>query len=79
MENKVYLIQFQYDGKEHSIYDISNADFTRETPINKNWMGMMIDNYLTINDLHIQGGKVTNARLIGDGDVCFKVDDFSEL
>ena len=79
MEKKVYAIQFEYDGEEYSIENLSYTDFTPDTSVNKNWMGMMIEDYIKMNNLSVEGAKATNARLIGNGDVCYKVDDFSKI
>ena len=78
-EKKEYIIEFEYNGKEYSFGNLSYTDFVLDTFINKNWMGMMIEKYLDDNALRHKNGYVSNALLICNGKICYRVNDFSKL
>ena len=79
MNENVYLIQFDYDGKTHNIPNLSYNNL-KDNHVTKLWMAEVIENYIKENKIHKDGAKVTNANLIGkDGEVLAHVDDFSEI
>ena len=67
MNEKNYLIQFEYGGEKHSIHNLSHCDFSKGDFSDKLLMAEIIENYIQSNNLHKDGAKVTNACLFGKG------------
>lgn len=67
MNEKNYLIQFEYGGETHSIHDLSHCDFSKGHFSDKVVMADLIECYIQTSNLHKDGAKVTNARLFGKG------------
>ena len=79
MDEKNYLIQFDYAGETHSIHNLSHHDFSNGNIGDKHWMALGIEDYLRSNKIHEEGAKVTNARLFGKGgELIVKIEDFGE-
>ena len=73
MNEKIYLIQFRYNGDSHSISILSHHNFSKGNNGDKLWMLEEIRAYLKENNL--TGSTIENVRLFGkDGEliVCIK-------
>lgn len=80
MSENVYLIQFCYNGKEYSIHPLSYHDYSNDNIADVLTLAQLIEDHIKDNNLHVDGAKVSNARLFGkEGDLIVKVDDFSKL
>ena len=79
MDEKNYLIQFDYGGKTYSIHNLSHHDFSKGNAGDRLWMATTIEDYIRTTGLHRDGAKVSNARLFGkDLELITRVNDFSE-
>lgn len=79
MDEKNYLIQFEYAGETHSIHNLSHHDLSNGGIGDKMWMEEMIKIFLESNDIYEENAKVTNARLFGKGgELIVKIEDFGE-
>ena len=79
MNEKNYLIQFDYGGKTYSIHNLSHHDFSKGNVGDQLWMAETIEDYICTEGLHQDGAKVSNARLFGkDLELITRVNDFFE-
>ena len=79
MNEKNYLIQFDYAGETYSFHNHSHNDFSKEDIGAQLFMAEMIEIYIRDSGLHKEGAKVSNARLFGKGgELITCVKDFSE-
>ena len=78
MNEKNYLIQFEYDGKDYQIQELSHYDFSKGKLGDKLWMMEEIKAFLKSHNL--SNSVIKNARLFGKGgDLIAQVDDFSKI
>ena len=80
MSENVYLIQFCYNGTEHTIHPLSYHDYSKANLGDVLTFAQLIEDHIKENNLHVDGAKVSNAHLFGkEGELIVKVDDFSKL
>lgn len=80
MNEKNYLIQFEYGKNMYSIHTLSHFDFTKGNIGDKLWLAETIEDYIKSENIHIDGARVSNVRLFAkDGELVMRVDDFSSL
>ena len=80
MNEKNYLIQFEYGKNTYSIPALSHCDFTKGSIGDKLWLAETIEDYIKSENIHVDGVRVNNVRLFAkDGELVMRVDDFSSL
>lgn len=80
MNEKNYLIQFEYGKNTYSIHVLSHCDFTKGGIGDKLWLAGTIEDYIKSEGIHIDEARVSNVRLFAkDGELVMRVDDFSNL
>ncbi len=80
MNEKNYLIQFDYGNKCHSIHNLSHCDFSKGNVGDKIWVAETIELFIKSENLHIDGEKVSNIRLFGsNGEIILHISDLSNI
>lgn len=80
MNEKNYLIEFEYGGKSFQIHNLSHADFSKGKISDAVFMAYVIEEYISTQNLHKDGAIVSNARLFGkNGEPILKIEDFRNL
>ncbi len=78
MNEKNYLIQFEYGGKEYQIHELTHWNLSKGNIGDKFWMMEEIKEYLRKNNL--SNSVIKNARLFGKGgELIVMVEDFSKI
>lgn len=76
MNEKVYLIQFEYGNESYSIPMLSHFDYTKGRIGDKIMVLDTVGDYIRTNNLHIDGTIAKNIRLFGkEGNLIVKIDN----
>ena len=76
MNEKNYLIQFDYGEVEHSISILSHNAFSEKNLVTKVWLQDSINDYILTNNLQQGNCTAKNIRLFKGSDLIIKVDEF---
>lgn len=80
MNEKNYLIQFDYGGNGHCIHVLSHFNFSGGNVGDKIWLAETIENYIKTEGLHINGEVVSNVRLFGaNGESIISLSDLAKI
>ncbi len=78
MNENNYLIQFEYDGKNYSIHNLTHNDLSKGNAATCCFISDMIIDYLDELKLSKPGGLVSKACMFGkDGELVVNIPDFT--